>query len=250
MRLLPRAKPSPATVIACVALLVSLTGTSVAAVSQLGRGTVGTPQLKNNAVTSAKVKNGSLVKRDFNPNSFPSRGPQGARGPTGLAGPTGPAGPQGPAGPTGQQGPPGEQGQQGPPGTGATVAYAFDTGGTSTTTSLSFVAIPDASATVTIPPGGNATLLLTFSAESHCTSLSTSCSARIMLDGNEVPGGSGESFEFDAGSDLGEANSFQRVVPGVAPGAHPITVQFLAGGPIGNQAFLNHWTLSALALKE
>jgi hypothetical protein len=104
-----RARPSPAIVIACIALLVSLTGTSIAAVEQLARNSVGTPQLKrgavstaklkrgavstaklrNNAVTSAKVRNGSLLRADFRAGQIPA-GPQG---PAGAQGPQGPVGP-------------------------------------------------------------------------------------------------------------------------------------------------------------
>jgi hypothetical protein len=83
--------PSPATVIASIALLVALAGTSVAAVSALPRASVGTAQLKDNAVTSRKVKNFSLVRSDFKRGQIP-RGPVGARGPQGPAGPAGTAG--------------------------------------------------------------------------------------------------------------------------------------------------------------
>jgi hypothetical protein len=96
MRLVRRFKASPAMVVACLALLVSLTGTSVAAVSQLARNSVGTPQLKNNAVNSAKVRNGSLLRADFRRGQIPA-GPAGPAGPPGQAGPAGPAGPPGPA---------------------------------------------------------------------------------------------------------------------------------------------------------
>ena len=61
-----RRKPSiasPATVLAGVALVVALGGTSYAAVV-LPANSVGTAQLKPNAVTSAKVLNGSLLKAD------------------------------------------------------------------------------------------------------------------------------------------------------------------------------------------
>lgn len=102
-----RRRPSPAMVVACLALLVALGGTSVAAVQALGPNTVGTAQLKANAVTTAKVKNnaitgtkvlnGSLTKRDFAAGSLPA----GATGPAGPAGPAGSAGPAGPAGTVG-----------------------------------------------------------------------------------------------------------------------------------------------------
>ncbi|MEP7223955.1 MAG: hypothetical protein ABI783_03225 [Actinomycetota bacterium] len=82
-------------VVASLALLVALTGTSVAAVSQLvPRNSVGTPQLKKDAVTSAKVKNNSLLSADFKLGQIPA-GPAGPSGPTGAAGAAGPAGPAG-----------------------------------------------------------------------------------------------------------------------------------------------------------
>jgi hypothetical protein len=65
----------------------------------LPRGSVGTVQLKDNAVTGAKVRNFSLVAADFKRGQVP-RGPQGPAGP---AGPAGAAGPQGPAGVLGLQ---------------------------------------------------------------------------------------------------------------------------------------------------
>ena len=106
MRKLVR-RPSPAMIVACIALLVSLGGTSFAAATQLARNSVGTPQLRdgavtnpklrNNAVNSAKVQNRSLLRVDFAPGQLPA-GPTGPQGPTGPAGPAGAAGPAGPAG--------------------------------------------------------------------------------------------------------------------------------------------------------
>jgi hypothetical protein len=95
---------SPATVIACVALLVALGSTGYAAAT-LPRNSVGSSQLKNgavtntklatNAVTTSKVKNGSLLRSDFKSGQVPTgpRGPVGPPGPAGARGPTGPAGP-------------------------------------------------------------------------------------------------------------------------------------------------------------
>src|SRR3712207_4417583 len=84
MRFVRRLLPSPAMVVACIALLVALGGTSYAAVMQL----------KRNSVTSIHVKDRSLLARDFRAGQIPR-------------GPAGPAGPQGPQGPAGPQGPPG-----------------------------------------------------------------------------------------------------------------------------------------------
>ncbi len=111
MRAILRRKPSPAMVVACLALFLSLAGTGIATVAALPRGSVGTPQLKNKAVTRAKLARNavstenvidfSLLRRDFAPGQLPA-GPPGPQGPPGLQGPPGPAGPQGPPGVIGQ----------------------------------------------------------------------------------------------------------------------------------------------------
>jgi hypothetical protein len=95
-RRLRAVRPTPATVIAGIALLVAMGGTGYAAVS-LPANSVGTAQLKNNAVISSKVKDHSLKKTDFAANQLP----RGARGPAGLPGPVGGRGPTGPSGPSG-----------------------------------------------------------------------------------------------------------------------------------------------------
>jgi hypothetical protein len=108
---LPRmGRPSPALVLAFVALFVALGGTGYAALTlpknsvgskQIKRGAVKTLEIANNAVTGAKVRQRSLTASDFQASSLPTgpRGPAGATGPTGPAGPIGPGGPAGPAGP-------------------------------------------------------------------------------------------------------------------------------------------------------
>jgi hypothetical protein len=122
-------RPSPALVLACVALAISLGGTGIAASTAVPNNSVGTSQLKNDAVTSAKIKSGavqsseikdgaiatndvhndavtnaklgknavtstevkdhSLLAADFAVGQLP-RGPQGPPGPAGPAGPAGP----------------------------------------------------------------------------------------------------------------------------------------------------------------
>lgn len=52
--------PSPAMVVACIALLIALGGTSYAAI-KLPRNSVGAKQLKRNAVTTPKVKNNAIT---------------------------------------------------------------------------------------------------------------------------------------------------------------------------------------------
>ena len=72
-----------------------MTGAGYAA-GMLGPNTVGTKQLKKNAVISSKVKNRSLLGVDFKAGQLP----RGAQGCTGPQGPQGVQGAQGPPGPT------------------------------------------------------------------------------------------------------------------------------------------------------
>jgi hypothetical protein len=92
--ILRRFRPSPAMVVACTALLFAMTGAGYAA-GMLGPNTVGTKQLKKNAVISSKVKNRSLLAVDFKAGQLP-RGPKGDKGDKGDTGPPGPS--TGPAG--------------------------------------------------------------------------------------------------------------------------------------------------------
>jgi hypothetical protein len=97
MRLPRMGRPSPALVLAFVALFVALGGTGYAALQlpknsvgskQIRKGAVKTSEIANNAVTGRKVRPRSLTAADFRVGSLP----RGERGPAGPAGPTGPAG--------------------------------------------------------------------------------------------------------------------------------------------------------------
>jgi hypothetical protein len=90
-------RPSPALVLASVALFVALGGTGYAALQrpknsvgskQIRKGAVKTSEIASNAVTGAKVRPRSLAPADFRVGSLP----RGERGPAGTAGATGPAG--------------------------------------------------------------------------------------------------------------------------------------------------------------
>ena len=94
MRHLRRFRPSPAMVVACIALVFATTGAGYAA-GMLGPNTVGTKQLKKNAVISSKVKNRSLLAVDFKAGQLP-RGPKGDPGAPGAPGAPGQQGPPGP----------------------------------------------------------------------------------------------------------------------------------------------------------
>src|SRR3954467_776380 len=100
-----------------LALFVAMSGTAYAAT--LPRNSVGTTQLKKNAVNSAKVRNGSLLSTDFKAGQLPA-GPRGPVGQQGALGPQGAQGVPGPQGPEGEQGTPGSDGFDG-----SALAYAL-----------------------------------------------------------------------------------------------------------------------------
>jgi hypothetical protein len=93
-------RPSPALVVAVIALIAATAGNAIAdgvtaVAAKLGKG----------SVTSREVKNGSLTLTDFKASERSklkgADGSAGAKGATGATGPAGPAGPQGPQGPAG-----------------------------------------------------------------------------------------------------------------------------------------------------
>ena len=109
-------RPSPALVVACLALIVALSGTSYAAVV-LPRGSVGTIQLKNGAVTSLKVKDGTMTLIDVAPAERAKlKGDVGAQGLKGERGEQGAKGDKGEQGTKGDKGATGDKGAKGEPG--------------------------------------------------------------------------------------------------------------------------------------
>ena len=64
-----RLRPSPAMVVAFIALFVAIGGSSYA-VTRFPTNSVGSKQLRKNAVTGAKVKNGSLTAADIRVSSL------------------------------------------------------------------------------------------------------------------------------------------------------------------------------------
>jgi hypothetical protein len=112
-----RSRLTYANVMATLGVFLALGGTSVAAVS-LKRGSVKAKHIAANAVTSAKVKNGSLLPEDFKGGQLP----KGERGAAGERGAQGEAGRQGDNGTNGEQGRQGVQGDQGP----GAVKFVFE----------------------------------------------------------------------------------------------------------------------------
>jgi hypothetical protein len=113
--------PSPAMVVAVIALLTALAGTGYAATAS---------HKKSHPVTKAQVKKliaGYLAGHQGAPTGGAGgSGPVGSTGPVGPTGPIGPSGPVGPAGPAGQTGPAGPTTTMAPSGTTQTGVVVVD----------------------------------------------------------------------------------------------------------------------------
>ena len=116
-RLLHR-RPSPALVVATIALVVACAGTATAAGVLIKRSS----QVARGAINSGDLANDRAVNlQDLTPAARLALLED-----TGATGPQGERGPQGPAGARGEQGPRGEDGPRGPAGAdGSAIAYAF-----------------------------------------------------------------------------------------------------------------------------
>lgn len=109
-------KSKAPTILSAAALLVAAFGSTplghAAGSLIVGKNSVGTAQLKKNAVTGPKVKNGSLTAADFRPGTL-QPGPAGPKGDKGEAGPKGDPGAPGAKGDKGDRGPTGSPGISG-----------------------------------------------------------------------------------------------------------------------------------------
>jgi hypothetical protein len=98
--------PSPALVVAGLALLVATAGTATAGGRHFPE--FNGIDIIDNSLTGKDVKNKSLRPADFRGSVRGAKGARGAQGPPGAAGGQGPAGPQGIQGIQGVPGPPGQ----------------------------------------------------------------------------------------------------------------------------------------------
>jgi hypothetical protein len=108
-------KPSPAMVVALLALIVALGGSAFATgyvitkssqikdgvitASDVKNGSLASSDIKDSSLTGTDVKDGSLVSRDFKAGQLPAgqQGPRGDQGPPGTQGSQGEVGPRGPS---------------------------------------------------------------------------------------------------------------------------------------------------------
>jgi Collagen triple helix repeat (20 copies) len=116
--------PSPALIVACIALVVALSGVSYAA-GVLPANSVGAKQIKKRAVSLQKI---SPAARSALKGQTGDKGDPGPAGPTGAAGPKGDPGPNGETGPPGATGPKGDKGDAGAPGPSARWAEVATNG--------------------------------------------------------------------------------------------------------------------------
>lgn len=91
MRRISHHRPTPALVVALVALLLALSGSATAAIVMTGS------SIKDGTITGKDVKNRTLGSKKLSKKAISSL--SGKPGPQGPAGPRGPEGPAGPAGP-------------------------------------------------------------------------------------------------------------------------------------------------------
>jgi hypothetical protein len=99
MRGIVKRRPSPALVVAIVALFVAFSGTATAALVMTGK------QIKDGTITGKDLKN-----RTLGTNKLSKKAVSLLKGQQGVAGPAGPQGPKGEAGVQGVQGPKGDTG--------------------------------------------------------------------------------------------------------------------------------------------
>ncbi len=204
MMRITRHRPSPAIVIASVALIIAMGGTGYAAMS-IPNNSVGTAQLREGAVTKQKIARKTL------------RALTGARGAPGPAGASGRTGATGPAGNPGAPGAPGLQGLLGP--TSGTAAGAVET-----IPSAGFTPFGN-SGTVTLPAPGKVLVELSGFFIIDC-SASGSCSTTIsaFVDGTAVPGAH-QTLNAPANSEDAENVAVSGIAINVPAGPHTVQLE-------------------------
>jgi hypothetical protein len=146
----------------------------------------------------------------------------------------------------------------------AATAIAFPTGGSggtitgvqvvretaaNATTSESWVPLPGAQTSITVPSGQRALIMARFSGESDCENTSGDpgrCNVRILIGGVEGAPGSGDDFAFDSndypGFDTRESHSMDRS-RSVNAGTYTIQVQYKVTPP-AETFTLDDWSLT------
>lgn len=251
-----RPKPSPALIVAILALVVSLSGTSYA-VSKLPKNSVGAKQLKDNSVTSHKVKDGSLLARDFKKGQLPAGakgevGAQGAMGPAGTAGTAGAngaTGATGAPGATGGTGLTGQKGATGVTGPSGLLATAWSTRlttlnfGTDDTTITSLSSAPDqGSGTITV--GTDARLIVQMNATFDSADQPMVLCDLLLNGGSEIGGGTWGDIDLSALGSLSASGVVE-----VDPGTYDVSASCRTNIE-GDTASVDSATLTVIAVPQ
>ena len=94
------------------------------------------------------------------------------------------------------------------------------------TSSTSWVTLPGASLTMSVPNGKQKLFIAEFDAESYCQNGTQWCSVRILINGTEMHPQSGTNFAFDSvDTDRWEAHAMSRTFGPVGPGQYTFQVQ-------------------------
>jgi len=110
------------------------------------------------------------------------------------------------------------------------------------TSSTSWVSLPSASLTMSIPNGKEKLFIAEFDAESYCQGGTGWCSVRILVDGNEMHPISGTDFAFDSvDTDGYESHAMSRTYGPMGPGQHTFQVQMRVNNT-STQFRLDDWT--------
>jgi hypothetical protein len=187
-----------ANVMATIAVFLALGGGAYAALN-LPKNSVGSKQIKRNAVNSSKVKNRSLLAADFKAGQLPA-GPQGLQGIQGV------------------QGIQGQQGDRGP--TGPTAVFQFDSAGAYDPPSTGETALTQT--TVNLPVSGK----LMITATMQVTARAKPSGDTVQIYGVYVDGQAVPNTKATMRASASNSNSETVVSVGVtgvlAPGAHTI----------------------------
>jgi hypothetical protein len=204
--------------IAYVALFVALGGTSYAAL-KIPKNSVGTKQLKSNAVTGPKVKNGSLQVLDFKSGQL-------------QAGPKGDKGDPGAPGQQGTPGQPGEKGDKGAPGSGSGVPIIQNSGDAAAqalpTASPDVITNRDTTFTTT---ADKTTIIVSgfVKADFNCSAGSCANTGGLYLDDARTPIPA-SSVTGPSGTQTGfPVNTIGRIAD-VGPGQHHVALAFKNAG--------------------
>ena len=190
-------------VVACTALLFALTGAGYAA-GMLGPNTVGTKQLKKNAVISTKIKNRSLLAVDFKAGQLP-RGAQGAPGTPGANG---------------------APGAQGPPG--PTMGVADTSGNVPPAVAGSFLV---RTLNVTLPTSGSLLAMARVRSTTTCAAGSCAAAYGLYVDGNPIPASAARQPSAASTTSDWDNIAVFGIAPNLAAGPHAVTMRVAGEGP-------------------